>query len=165
MARNMAHPSTAAPSEAAPQHKDEQVTVLNPNTVPVEVDLSPKGRTLNPELGMPVDRASINPDEAAPIVRDARAGAPARPGNSMAVPAPAALAATDPGAGAALEEQPKVRRYRVEKEKAIVDRTSGARTRLREGKEISAAQYDIRDLQRQGVQLRDITDLDPNEPL
>lgn len=67
--------------------------------------------------------------------------------------------------GADESEVPKLRVYRVEKDHPILDRTSGSRTKLRAGKEITSAHYDIRDLQRQGAPLKDITDRDENAPL
>jgi hypothetical protein len=136
--------------------KDEHVQVLDSNPIPREVDLSPPNGRLVPELGAPVDRASIDPMQVAPVVRSALDGPPARTSSGVAIPR---------SQGVSNEDVPPARMFRVEAEKTIVDRTSGARTKLREGKEISSAHYDIRDLQRQGVKLRDITDLDPNAPL
>lgn len=135
--------------------QDEKIQVLNTNPFPKEVDLSPKNGQLDASFD-PTDRRSVDPNVAAPIVRNALDAPPLRVG----------LGVTNPVmVGSSEEEAPKVRVYRVEAEKSIVDRTSGARTKLREGKEITSQHYDIRDLQRQGVKLRDITDVDPNAPL
>lgn len=143
---------------------DEQITVLAAGQIK-EIDMSPPGHRLD---GNVVDRAAmsseevreframIDPMQVAPIKRDAREAPIVQPG---------VLGSAPVMQGTREENVPKVRVYRVEKEHAIVDRTSGSRTKLREGKEISEAHYNIRDLQRQGAKLRDITHLDPNAPI
>lgn len=147
------------PNTAPNANKDEHVQVLNSNTTPREIDLSPMNGRLDavPDPSIPVDRSTIDPMQVAPVVRDATEPPVLRAGFGLA---------TSPiMKGTSEAETPKVRVYRVEKDAAIVDRTSGARTKLREGKEISESHYQIRDLQRQGVKLRDITDIDPTAPL
>lgn len=134
---------------------DEQITVLNAGQIQ-EIDMSPPGHRLTGTEGPLVDRNTVDPMQVAPIKRDAREAPIIQPG---------VLGSAPVMQGTSEENVPKVRMYRVEKEHAIVDRTSGSRTKLREGKEISEAHYNIRDLQRQGAKLRDITDLDPNAPI
>lgn len=135
--------------------KDEQVTVLSTGQIP-EINLSPPGNRLNGNEGQPVDRSSVNPMQVAPIKADARDAPLALPvGYGMK---PVMQGTPD-------EDVPKMRMFRVEKTMQVLDPTSQSRTTLREGKEISSAHYNIRALQRQGVKLRDITDLDPNAPI
>lgn len=58
------------------------------------------------------------------------------------------------------------KRFQVAETKHILDKTMGTRTKLHAGKEISAQHYDVRDLQRQGVKLREIpADTSDTEPL
>lgn len=146
MARNL--------ETAAQPRKDEQVTVLAAGQIK-EVDMSPPGNRLSGEA-QPIDRNMVDPMQVAPIKRDAREAPLVQPnglGNKPVMQ------------GTPDEDVPKVRLYRVEKTAQVLDATSQSRTTLREGKEISASHYDIRALQRQGVKLRDITDLDPNAPI
>lgn len=144
--------------ETPDSKNDEKIEVMS--TLPVkEVDFSPPGRKLDPNINPDAafDRSAVDPNKTAPIVRDATQAPVLRVGQGLA---------TGPVLKGSPEEDVKpARTYRVEKEMGIVDRTSGGRTKLREGKEIQDKHYNIRDLQRQGVKLRDITDLDPNAPL
>lgn len=126
---------------AAPaQGKDERIEVLS--TQPIrEIDMSTK------PVGLAADkdeRAMLDPMSVAPVVRSA---------------------VRQRDDEESVEETVKTRRYRVLADKPIVDPTSGSRTKLREGKEISSAHYNIRDLQRQGVKLQDITDLADDAPI
>jgi len=134
---------------------EEKIQVLS--TAPIkEIDFSqgPAGVAATPE-----ERASMPLDTVAPIVRDATAIQPPRiPGQAQ--PARQVALGDEKPAPA-----PKVRRYRVEVTKQFVDRTSGSRTTLREGKEITDAHYNIRDLQQQGVRLKDITDVPLDQAL
>lgn len=60
-------------------------------------------------------------------------------------------------------EGPTVRRFVVMK--GGVAQVGGFRARLKEGKEIDTLNYNIRDLQRQGIRLREITGMDTSEPI
>ena len=140
-----------------PTNPEEKIQVLStaPNK---EIDFSqgPAGVAATPE-----ERASMPLDTVAPIVRDATAVQPPRiPGQAQ--PAQQAASGEDKPAPA---PAPKDRLYRVEVTKQFVDRTSGARTILREGKEISSRHYNIRDLQQQGMRLKDITDVPLDQAL
>jgi hypothetical protein len=135
------------------QRKDEHVQVLDTRP-PQEVDMSPPGNRIDGSSD-PLERHMIDPNKSAPVMRNALEAPPVRPG----------IALTNTMQGTPDEEVPRPKMYRVEKTKSIVDRTSATRTTLNEGKEISSLHYNIRDLQRQGVQLRDITDIDQNAPL
>lgn len=61
------------------------------------------------------------------------------------------------------EAPPKPRIYRVMKDKTLQDAHGSGRITMHEGKEISSAHHDIRKLQKQGLRLKDITDLDEDE--
>lgn len=121
-----------------PQKKDEKVEVLSRGPIP-EVDMSRAPTVIDGEL---VTRDAVDVADVAPVVADATA----RNRQPEGVEQPAT---------------PQL--YRVEATKQVLD--GGARVTLREGKEISPAQYNIRDLQRQGVRLRKIETSDPNAPL
>lgn len=150
------------------QRRTEQVTILA-GGAPKEVDMSPpRGRSLESvrDLSAPVDPDELRAEavNTAPVVGDATRARPQLPPNlaHRGMQHASFAPMSDDGHS---REPPKPRIYRVEAERPIVDKTSQTRTKLREGKEISSQQYDIRDLQKQGVKLRDITDLDPNAPL
>lgn len=60
-------------------------------------------------------------------------------------------------------EGPKVRRFVVMK--GGVAQVGKFRARLKEGKEIDTLNYNIRDLQRQGIRLKEITGMDTSAPI
>ncbi len=121
-----------------PQKKDEKIEVLSRGPIP-EIDMSRAPTVID---GEQVTRETVDVADGAPVVADATARN--RQPDGVEQPAPPQL-------------------YRVEATKQVLD--NGARVTLREGKEVSTAHYNIRDLQRQGVRLRRIQTSDPNAPL
>lgn len=61
------------------------------------------------------------------------------------------------------KEGPKVRKFVIMR--GGVAQVGGFRAKLKEGKEVDTLNYNIRDLQRQGIQLREITGMDTDAPI
>jgi hypothetical protein len=89
-----------------------------------------------------IEKVMLDPRQVAPVVGDATAA-----GRQERAPA----------------EPPRL--FQVIESKSVLDQVSGTRTMLRAGKEISTQHYDVRALQRQGVKLKEVTDLGEHEPL
>jgi hypothetical protein len=132
------------------QRGGERATVLSNGPIP-EIKLgpvaAPNPRGVEPTEDFPgVDRDLLDPAKVAPVVADARLRPPARH------PGPAQARRGDEP----VDEAPKKRRHFVVLEaKQILDKTSGARTRLPAGKPIHDGHYDIAHLLRQGVRLKE----------
>lgn len=152
MSRNVPTGTTSNPSKAEIQAANATAEALRQAQQSQAHAITAHAPIQEHEIG-PAELAAMN---ATPVVH-----------NALEVPP---LRAVHPSTqvvmkGADESEVPKLRVYRVEKDHPILDRTSGSRTKLRAGKEITSAHYDIRDLQRQGAPLKDITDRDENAPL
>lgn len=150
--------NATADAARAQQQQGGSVHVLDATPIRT-VDMSPPGNRIDALPDM-VNRHVVDASVSAPIVRSA-----------LDVPLPKVARTGMPvvmqgASGEAVDaHEAKQRLYRVKSDVMILDRTSGTRTKLREGKEITNQHYNIRDLQRQGAKLADITDLDPNAPV
>lgn len=127
----------------AAQKAGEKAVVLSSGPIP-EVKLGPvqvTGQTpgVADDVQTPIDRTLLDPTQVAPVVADATLRQPfgRKPADEEE------------------EEKPKEAQYFVVLEdRFVTDKTSGARTKLRAGKVISTAHYDIRHLQTQGARLK-----------
>lgn len=133
--------ATMAPALVEQQRQGERASVLSAGPIP-EVKLrpvqaaAPKGM----EDFQTHDRMLLDPNQVAPIVADATLREPHGRRGSVAD---------------SEQAQPKELRYFIVLEpKQILDKTSGARTRLPGGKVIHEGHYDIAHLLRQGVKLK-----------
>jgi hypothetical protein len=59
-----------------------------------------------------------------------------------------------------VEDGPPVKRYRIVRGGTVRDAKTGTRVTIHEGKEIDSLNYDVRDLQKQGIR---VAKIDPNE--
>lgn len=149
-----------AVAEAARAQQQQGASVQVLDATPIRtVDMSPPGNRIDALPDM-VSRHLADASTTAPVVRSA-----------LDVPLPKAAKTAMPvvmqgmNGEAAKTDPPVERKYRVEKTTVVLDRTSGSRVTLREGKEISNKHYPIRQLQQGGAKLKDITDLDPDAPV
>lgn len=152
MSRNVPTGTTGNPSKAEIQAANATADAVRQAQQSQAHAITAHAPIQEHEIG-PTELAAMN---AAPVVRNALEAPPLRavhPGTQVVMK------------GADESEVPKQKVFRVEEDANILDSTGGFRTKLRRGKEITQAHYDIRALQRQGVRLKEITDRDENAPL